>query len=317
MRHSKASLAIQRRLVGISLAVACLTTVAFGVDKDKALYVGGTLKEFAPPPISRSEAVAGVLFGGVAPPPKIEGRINLTSDTAFGFEAGRRGSLLVPYHAIVSLEYGLETGHRVPTGRGLLLVMPWDPTEQFTKNAHNLLTVVYKDSEAVDQAIVLELGRDLVRLTLQTLERRTGKDIEFLNVEACMLFKNDAEACAYGQPTELKGLTKVFLDNRIAPDHRKLILSEIEKGNAGLEIADTPDRAHVVLGFRAERSLESSCPCEAGRGEVWLVRADRRRIVLVFTGMKRGVWGSNPAVNFARTVVEAFRRANGVPQRQG
>ena len=44
----------------------------------------------------------------------------------------------------------LEAGLRAPKGRGLLLIPRWDLTEQFTKNAHNPLTLVYQDQERIE-----------------------------------------------------------------------------------------------------------------------------------------------------------------------
>ena len=310
-QHSK-RLPICRRLAVTSVGLALLTTVTFAVGDNMALYVGGTLKQFTPPPISRTEAVAGALFGGVTPPPKTEGRINLASESEIQFNAGRRGILAIPYKAVTSLEYGLEPGRRVPKGRGLVLLIAWDPIEQYTKNAHNLLTIVFRDQEGTEQAVVLELGTKLVRPTLEMLERRTGQAVAFLNVEACMVFRNNFEACDYGQPSELKGLKKVFLDTSIPPARRKIILSEIETGDAGLELMESPEGSEIILSYQGQQSLDPNCPCESGRGEVSVVRVDRRRVVLVFTGTKRGVWGRNPTEQFGRAFLNAVRNANGL-----
>jgi hypothetical protein len=313
--HLARCLSMCGRLVMTSIGLACLTTIAFAVGNDRALYVGGTLKEFAPPAPSRGEILATILFPDAATaPPKIEGRIKLMSDSEFGFDAERRGVLAIPYKAITSLEYGLEGGRHARRIEGVLLVMRWDPTAQFTKDAHNLLTLVYRDQSGTEQAIVLELGRDLVRPTLEALERRTGKAVEFLNVEACMLFKSNAETCEYGQPSELKGLKRVFVDSSVPQERRKVILSEIEHGNAGLEIVESRGSAEIILRFYSESSRDPRCPCEGGRGEVSLVRADRPRVVLVFTGMKKGIWGKNPAESFGRAFVNAVRSANGLAQ---
>jgi hypothetical protein len=303
---------ICRPLFVTSICLACLATVAFAVGNDKALYVGGTIAQFAPPQVGRAEAVAGALLGGVAPPPKIEGRINLASASELRFDAGSRGSLVIRYDAITSAEYGLEAGRRTPKGKGLLLIPRWDPTEQFTKNAHNLLTLVYQDQAEIEQAVVLELGKDLVRPTLQALERGTGQAVEFLNVEACMLFRSNADACNYGQPGELKGLKRVFVDTSIPVERRNLVLSEIENGNAGLEMMEVLEGAEIILSYHSQESFDPNCPCTGGRGEVRVVRADHQRVVLVFMGVKRGFWGKNPAEDFGMTFVDAFRSANGL-----
>ena len=301
-RHRPRALSMLPRLALTMLAPAALTVVASAVDNDKALYVGGTLAQFAPRDVSRA--------------PKIEGRINLASAGELAFEAGSRGSLVIPYGAITSAEYGLQAGRRTPKGRSLLLVPRWDPTEQFTKNAHNLLTLVYQDRAGTEQAVVLELGKDLVRPTLQSLERGTGRALEFLNVEACVLFRNNADACDYGQPAELKGLKRVFVGTSIPAEQRTLVLSEIENGNAGLEMMAVPEDAEIILSYHSQASSDPGCPCTGGRGEVRVVLADRQRVVLVFMGVKRGIWGKNPAEDFGRTFVDAVRSANGLERRQ-
>jgi hypothetical protein len=295
------------------IGLVCLTTSTFAVGNDRALYVGGTLEQMAPPVVGRAESLVGALSGGVSPPPKIEGRIILTANGGIEFDAGRRGRVVIPYEAITSLEYGLESGRRMPKAERVHLVIRWDPTEQFTKNAHNLLTIAYRN-ESSDEAIVLELGKNLVRPTLESLERRTGKTVEFLNVEACMQLRSNADVCGYGRPGELRGLKKVYIEEGIPPEGRKIIRSEIENSKAGLEVVDALDGAEILLRFRSRRSLDPNCPCEGGRGEVLLAQGEQRRVVLVFTGMKKGIWGKNPTEDFGRTFVNAVRSANGLPQ---
>ena len=308
-QHHANGLWICRALVATIIGLACLTTNTLAVDSDKALYVGGSLKQLAPPPVGRAEAVAGTLLGGVAPPPKIEGRIILTSDRELGFDMGRRGRLAIPYKAITSLEYGLESSRHTTKERGFVLILPWDSTEQFT---HNLLTIAYRDESMTEQAIVLELGKNLVRPALEMLERHTGTSVTFLNVEACMVMRNNREACGYGQPDELKSLRRVFIDPDVPPGGRKVISSAVENSGAGLEIVETLNSAEIILRFRSQRSRDPNCPCEGGRGEVLLVRGEQHRVVLVFTGMKKGLWGKNPTEDFGRTFVNAVRAANGL-----
>jgi hypothetical protein len=152
------------------------------------------------------------------------------------------------------------------------------------------------------------LGKNLVRPVVETLERRTAKKVEFLNVEACMVF-HAADACGYGTPVELKGLTKLFLDDRITAGDRERISAELSKSAPGVEMVGASD-ADIVLHYRGVRSPNPGCPCEAGRGEVVVTRNGQSRVVLVFTGMKKGVWGQHPAIAFATAVGEALRKAN-------
>ena len=70
------------------------------VDKDKAMYAGGTI---------------------TALEEKAEGRLNTDSEDEFRFNAGDKGAVSIPYASITSLEYGQKAGRRVAVG---ILVYP-------------------------------------------------------------------------------------------------------------------------------------------------------------------------------------------------
>lgn len=142
------------------------SSFVLAVGKDKAMYVGGTL--------------AGVQE-------KAEGKINTTSDVVFGFEAGKRGSVSIPYASVSELEYGQKAGRRVAVG---ILVTPW---ALFSKKRNHYLTITYTDTAGKEQACVFELGKDIVRTTLKILEVRTGNEIEFQDAEACKQYKTPKE----------------------------------------------------------------------------------------------------------------------------
>ena len=161
-----ASACVRRRCATAGVVVACLTVVVLAVDKDKAMYVGGTLT-------------------GVQE--KAEGRLNTQSDTEIAFSAGGKGAIAIPYAAISSLEYGQKAGRRVAVG---ILVTPW---ALFSKKRNHYLTITYQDQAGKEQAGVFELGKDIVRTTLKILEVRTGKEIEFQDAEACKQYKTPKE----------------------------------------------------------------------------------------------------------------------------
>ena len=283
------------RIAAAAIAVLWLTAAATAVDSDKVLFLGGTVNDF-PPSGPR-----------LSPPRTFDGRFNLTSEAELLFEAGRRGVLKIPYAAITSIQFGLTHGRPATPGRGSIVMVPWDQLEQFTEKAHYLLTLGYRDQANLEQMVVFEPGRSLVRPALEALARRSGKAISFLSVDACMLFANDRDQCGYGQANELKGLTRVVLDADAA-EPRKLILAEIETGNAGLQLVESPDAADIFLVYRRMESANRT----AGRGEVSVRSSDRPRVVLIVTGMKNGFLGKDPAITFGQTFVDAVRTANGL-----
>ena len=118
-------------------AAACLTVAMtaalFAVDGDKAMYVGGTLS-------------------GVQE--KAEGRLVTASDSQLIFDAGPKGSAVIPYKTVTSLEYGQKAGRRV----GVAVMV--SPLALFSKKRNHFLTIAYNDTSGKEQAAVFELGKD-------------------------------------------------------------------------------------------------------------------------------------------------------------
>ena len=142
-------------LVVAELAVAPLAAVG----SRKAEYVGGTISAIT------EEA---------------EGLLDTTTEAQLIFtpERGKGPSVVIPYTSITSLEYGQKAGRRV--GAAILV----SPLLLFSKKRKHFLTISYKDKDAKEQAVVLELGKDIVRTTLTIVETRSGKEIEYQDEEA-------------------------------------------------------------------------------------------------------------------------------------
>jgi hypothetical protein len=102
----------------------------------------------------------------------------------------------------------------------------------------------------------------------------------------------------------------VFLDKSIVGEPRDLIHTEIEKASPNLEMLASPEGAQIVLKFDSASSVHPECPCRGGRGEVLVVDGTRQRVVLVFTGAKKGVWGKKPELGFVAAFAEAVNKAN-------
>jgi hypothetical protein len=156
----------KRRGVTASLLIVCCTTALLAVDGDKAMYVGGTLT-------------------GVQE--KAEGKLVTASESELIFDGGSKGSAAIRYASVTSLEYGQKAGRRVAMA---ILV---SPVALFSKKRNHFLTLAYKDKAGKEQAAVFELGKDIFRTTLKTLEVRTGKKIELQDNEACKQFKTPKE----------------------------------------------------------------------------------------------------------------------------
>lgn len=146
-----------RKLTAGILCAALFTTAAFaGLGSNKAMYLGGTVN-------SIKEGTQGV---------------SSTQDEKNFVFTYKDGSLSIPYDRVDSLEYGQKSGRRL----GLALtISPW---LLLSKKRKHFLTISWKDETDKQQAAVLELGKDVIRTQLATLEARTGRKVEYQDDEA-------------------------------------------------------------------------------------------------------------------------------------
>lgn len=150
---------MKRRLVATGVLVGFVSTSVLAVDGKKAMYVGGTISHQV------KEATEGKFDTSA------EDRVTFTPDKTKVTHA-------IYYNTVTELEYGQKAGRRVAVG---LLV---SPLALFSKKRKHYLTIDYKDAEGKDQAVVFELGKDIVRTTLAIIEARTGKTIQYQDEEA-------------------------------------------------------------------------------------------------------------------------------------
>lgn len=145
------------RLVGVS----CFSTAAApklfgGVPADKAIYRGGTLPGLEPP---------------------VTGKTSTRDDERFRFRYDG-GEVTLDYDDVNLLEYGQKAGRRI----GLALLI--SPLFLLSKKRRHYLTIGYVDRQGEQQAMVLELGKRIVRATLAGLEARTGLAVDYENERA-------------------------------------------------------------------------------------------------------------------------------------
>lgn len=145
-------------VAALLLAVLCLfeTSAFAGLGGDKAMYLGGTIS---------------------AIPEKTEGKSSTKDEKVFTFES-KKGRIEIPYDSIDSLEYGQKAGRRI----GVAVVV--NPLFLFSKKRKHYLTLGWTDAEGKQQAAVFELGKEIIRVHLATLEARSGRKIEFQDEEA-------------------------------------------------------------------------------------------------------------------------------------
>ena len=106
-----------------------------------------------------------------------EGKSSTSDEKVFVFTY-KKSKFQVPYERVNSLEYGQKAGRRI----GLAIAL--SPLALFSKKRRHFLTISFKDENDKQQAAVFELGKDVIRTTLASLEARTGNKIEFQDEEA-------------------------------------------------------------------------------------------------------------------------------------
>jgi hypothetical protein len=146
-----------KKLASVLLLIALLAEVCWaGVGSHETMYVGGT--------------VASVKEGS-------EGHSSTKDEKVFVFDY-KKGKLEIPYDRIDSLEYGEKAGRRL----GLAFAV--SPLFLLSKKRKHFLTLGYTDENDKQQAAVFELGKDVIRVTLASLEARTGRKIDYQDEEA-------------------------------------------------------------------------------------------------------------------------------------
>ena len=146
---------MRKRMVLFAFLTAIYLPLYAGVNGGKAVYMGGTVADLKQ---------------------QTEGKFSTADVKEMVFQY-KKGKFTVPYDRIDSLEYGQKVGRRV----GLAIAVP---IALLSKKRRHYLTVNYKDADDRQQAAVFELGKDIVRVTLSSLEARTGRKIEYQDEEA-------------------------------------------------------------------------------------------------------------------------------------
>lgn len=143
-------------MVAVLFANVISPALLGGIPSDKAVYRGGTIAALAR---------------------DTQGAVTTTNENHFIF-AYKGGRFTIPYERVNFLEYGQKAGRRLGLALTVSLVL------LLSKKRKHFLTINFLDEQGSQQAIVLELGKRIVRTTLASLEARTGKKIEYEDEEA-------------------------------------------------------------------------------------------------------------------------------------
>lgn len=146
-----------RKVTALILLMVIAAAPLLAVGAKKAAYVGGTVTDI---------------------PENTEGDLDTRKEDVLMFMPDRGVPLTIPYKAITGIEYGQKAGRRVAMA---VLV---SPLALFSKKRKHFMTLSYTDKAGKEQAVVMELGKDIIRTTLTVVETRSGKAIEYQDDEA-------------------------------------------------------------------------------------------------------------------------------------
>lgn len=137
-----------------------------------------------------------------------------------------------------------------------------------------------------------------------------------------------------GKSSELKGLTKLFVNTGADTTRRDLIVEEIQKAQIpGLVIMDAREEAEMIMRFAGDEqevieglsanpvigtdwtiTTVDSRVMVYGRGMVFIAGKDRTkpRIVMTYKNTRDKAFGKRPLTEFAEKFVAAYKEANGL-----
>jgi hypothetical protein len=126
----------------------------------------------------------------------------------------------------------------------------------------------------------------------------------------------------YGQPGELQGVRKVFVDTGTDMESRDRIVREIQKGAPSLTVVSRPEDADIHLRFYLDdednyavivpaRGRVGVGSASRGSGTVVKVVDDKRlRVLWSYKGSQRTFLERRTSTNFGREFVKLYRRYN-------
>ncbi|MET0622687.1 MAG: hypothetical protein ABW250_06900 [Pyrinomonadaceae bacterium] len=131
----------------------------------------------------------------------------------------------------------------------------------------------------------------------------------------------------FGQPSDLQGLKKVYVETGADSESRERIIRELNKPELGLTLLDGPDGAEIILDFgsRTEDHFDKNTYPDTsasegvrlkqillGRGRVFVVRDGKPQSVMSFENTKSTFWERDPATNFGRAFHKLYKKVNGI-----
>lgn len=141
-----------------------------------------------------------------------------------------------------------------------------------------------------------------------------------------------AQVYTYGSSTELKGLSKVFINSQVVPKYKKRIIRALLRSKTGLTVVDKVEQADIVIAFGSDKDrwvmkyhrnefsgpwmfneIEADFPYEVGIGFVFVRGSNDKtaaRMVHRFWSVQDKLGELSPVDRFTGDFIKLFKTAN-------
>jgi len=127
------------------------------------------------------------------------------------------------------------------------------------------------------------------------------------------------ESYAYGEPSDLKGLKKIYVDTGPDTKNRDSIIKDLRKADLGFEFVDDEESAEIVLGYGAgevtRKAIVTGVVVQAktqrtGTGVVVAHARGKDRLIHSFQDVQQSGWERKPVTNFVREFIKVYKNGN-------
>ena len=138
------------------------------------------------------------------------------------------------------------------------------------------------------------------------------------------LAQNDSYA--YGQPSDLKGLKKIYIDAGPDTKSRDQIIKDLNKSKLDFEIVDDQKEAEILLGYGAGSVSRKAVGSVVGSSVIVTQKTQRTgtgivvalnargkdRLVHSFQDVQQSGWERNPVDNYVREFIKVYKQGNDI-----
>jgi len=154
--------------------------------------------------------------------------------------------------------------------------------------------------------------------------KRLSVSLALIAFLASLSLAQNASSVYYGQPSDLKGLKKVYIDTGTDTKSGDNLVKDLKKSKLGFEVVDDRKDAEILLGYSAgpvrrrsagsvvASSVDITTETErSGAGIVVALNArGKDRLVHSFQDVLISKWDRDPVDKFVREFIKVYKKGN-------